>query len=175
MVYDKLMMKFLFGFFTALMLSVLAYLYMCSNSKTVVGESELMQVSGVPYIARIDTGASVSSLHAYHIKIDQMSEVANENIGKSIHFSSSNEQGSVVQIDSVIKDVKNVRNAQGIENRYVIELPITWQGETRMTRVNLRDRSQMSYKLLIGRNWLEGRYVVDVNHGTTINSATKAK
>ncbi len=37
-----------------------------------------------------------------------------------------------------------------------------WNGKNKSIPVNLRDRSELEYKLLIGRNWLEGDYLVDV-------------
>jgi len=55
-----------------------------------------------------------------------------------------------------------VRNAQGVETRYQIPLTLRWHGIDKLIRVNLRDRSAMTYKLLIGRDWLMGDFVVDV-------------
>lgn len=175
MVFRNDMIKFTYGFISALLLSVITHFYICSSNKTVIGKAELMQTVGLNYFARIDTGASVTSIHAYDITIENGSEDKAKNIGKIIRFTSSNEKDESIRVESRIVDVKKVRNAQGVEYRYVVELPITWHGDTLVTKVNLRDRSQMSYKLLIGRNWLEGRHIVDVNYGTTINSATKAK
>ena len=39
--------------------------------------------------------------------------------------------------------------------------------------VNLRDRSAMTYKLLIGRNWLSEDYLVDVDINRPIGKQEK--
>ena len=36
-------------------------------------------------------------------------------------------------------------------------------GQEFQVDVNLKDRSKMGHKLLIGRNWLQGHYMVDVS------------
>jgi len=168
-------MRYFIGFIVGVSVSFLLHFSFCTNEKSVIGEAEVMRAASLSYVARIDTGARITSIHAYDINIEDENEDITQNIGKKIHFTTSNEKDERSEVDTIIVDVKKVRNAQGIEHRYVIDLPITWHGDTFTSRVNLRDRSRMSYKLLIGRNWLEGRHIVDVNHGTTINSATKAK
>lgn len=44
----------------------------------------------------------------------------------------------------------------------MVRLPLRWHGITKNEEVNLRDRSAMRYKLLIGRNWLAKDFLVDV-------------
>jgi len=72
-------------------------------------------------------------------------------------------KGERTKVTTKIIDVSKVRNAQGVEYRYVVNLNLNWQGMDKSGHVNLRDRSAMSYKLLIGRNWLSDDFVVDVN------------
>ena len=38
-----------------------------------------------------------------------------------------------------------------------------YQQDTKKILVNLNDRSASTYKLLLGRNWLSGSYLVDVD------------
>ena len=64
---------------------------------------------------------------------------------------------------AVIVKVSTVKNSQGTEQRYVIELPLSWKHVKKNVQVNLRDRSKMTYKLLIGRNFLSHDFLVDVD------------
>jgi hypothetical protein len=58
-----------------------------------------------------------------------------------------------------------------MEKRYIIELVVSWKNVNKTVEVNLRDRSRMNYKLLIGRNWLSGDFLVDVDLKAGINGA----
>lgn len=65
-------------------------------------------------------------------------------------------------IKTYVYGTSYIRNAQGDETRYTVMLNLGQKGSEHLVRVNLRDRTKMGYKLLIGRNWLQGRYLVDV-------------
>lgn len=113
--------------------------------------------------ARIDTGAANTSLHAIDLQVEGgASDKMQDNIGKTLHFTTENEAGEQRRLAAKILKTTTVNNAQGSEVRYLVELDIGFEGQHRLVAVNLRDRSHMDYKLLIGRNWLAGRYVVDV-------------
>ncbi len=85
------------------------------------------------------------------------------NVGKMLSFMTENEQGVSHKVKARIVETSLIRNAQGSEVRYMVELNIGEPGSEYKVKVNLRDRSKMSYKLLIGRNWLQGHYLVDVD------------
>lgn len=143
-------------------------LYGCSpehNGKKVIGETARISLTsaGMGYLARIDTGARITSVHALEMKVTDGAQDKKDNIGKLITFDTENEKGERKQVSARIVDVSKVRNAQGIEYRYVVDLDLGWQGLNKNVQVNLRDRSAMSYKLLIGRNWLSEDFVVDVD------------
>jgi len=112
---------------------------------------------------RIDTGAKESSLHAFDLKIDNEHHDMMKNVGKVIHFSTANERGDTKVIQSRIIDTAVIRNAQGSELRYKVELHVGQPGQEYKVKVNLRNRTKMAHKLLIGRNWLQGHYIVDVD------------
>lgn len=54
-------------------------------------------------------------------------------------------------------------SAQGREKRYLVRLTLSAMGVRKTILVNLRDRSQLRYKLLLGRNWLADDFLVDVD------------
>ena len=136
-----------------------------AGQKAVIGETAWITIDGisVPYLARIDTGARITSIHAVDIEIENGSKLPEENVGRIITFTTADRSGNTTRISAVIKKVSTVKNSQGIEQRYVIELPLSWHHVKKTVAVNLRDRSQMSYKLLIGRNWLSSDFLVDVD------------
>ena len=134
------------------------------EDKILIGSVENIGVAelGLNYDARIDTGATTSSLHAVDIYIEDESLNPKANIGKTISFTTINQEDDVVELITSITGIKEVRNSQGVETRYMVNLTLELNGEGKELQVNLRDRSEMTYKLLIGRDWLKGDYLVDV-------------
>ncbi len=138
-----------------------------AGEKTIIGDTAWIQIAQLPFafLARIDTGARTTSIHAVDIRISNASSVAQENIGKTISFKTANRDGKSQTLTAKIVQVSTIRNSQGTEQRYVIELPLSYKHKQKKVRVNLKDRSGMKYKLLIGRNWLSGDFLVDVDLG----------
>ncbi len=136
-----------------------------AREKVNIGETAWIDVGGIPfaYLARIDTGARTTSLHAVNVKVVDGSQTPEQNVGRNIFFTTTNRAGKAQTIKTVITKVSTITNSQGIESRYVIMLPISWKDVNKTVEVNLRDRSHMQYKLLIGRNWLSQDFLVDVD------------
>ncbi|MGF1681462.1 ATP-dependent zinc protease family protein [Photobacterium minamisatsumaniensis] len=137
------------------------------KTKSVVGQVETIKIEelGMEYLARIDTGAETTSIHAKNIKVtgdDSDSDDMRDHLGHTVEFTSVNEKGKEAAYKAKIVKVSKIRNAQGVERRYAVEMDLSWNGEHKTVAVNLRDRSKLDYKLLIGRNWLTGDYLVDV-------------
>ena len=148
------------------LLTLMTSLSVQANDKAVIGSTADMYVghAELPYVARIDTGAVNTSLHAIDLKVEGGSaKNMKENIGKMLSFTTENGQGQTKRLQAKIVKTSTVSNSQGTETRYMVDLDVGFKGKERKVRVNLRDRSHMDYKLLIGRNWLKGRYVVDVS------------
>ncbi len=136
------------------------------EDKKIVGETEFILVEDVSmnFLSRIDTGANSTSIHAIDIEIEGGEDSINmrDNVGKTIRFTTLNENGVETRHETEIHKVSIIRNAQGEERRYSVVMNLSFDGVTQPVVVNLRDRSRMTYKLLIGRNWLRGNYLVDV-------------
>lgn len=120
--------------------------------------------SGLPLLARVDTGAAVTSLHCTEkdFVIDEASDDPFENLGKAVRLRVENLAGESEWIQTEVLDYVEVRSANGAEHRYRVRLPLQCGPVQKETIVNLNDRSQMSFRLLLGRDFLAGNFVVDV-------------
>lgn len=153
---------------TRIQAGILALIFTASCAtavkKHVIGQTAIIEVveTGLAFKARIDTGARRTSLHAVDIKVEDPSATMADNVGKKITFTTINEKNEHRAVRAVIREISSVRSSQGEEFRYVVEMALAWHGVSKKVMVNLRDRGRMTYKLLIGRNWLENDFVVDV-------------
>ena len=123
-----------------------------SAEKVTVGlvEEVILLPWKVKIPARIDTGAATSSLDARDIRVQ----------GKTVEFSLPQKYGGL-RISRPIVAWKTVRSAEAQDERPVIVLQFCLGSQVIRARVNLNDRSQVKYPLLIGRNALKKNFVVD--------------
>ncbi|GAB6260437.1 RimK/LysX family protein [Photobacterium sp. CCB-ST2H9] len=135
------------------------------EKKSIVGQVETIKIPDLDmeFLARIDTGANTTSINASNIRVlGEKSDDMRENLGSMVEFTTENEKGEKATYKGKIVKVSKIRNAQGVERRYAVKMDLSWNGEHKRVSVNLRNRSKLEYKLLIGRNWLMGDYLVDV-------------
>ncbi len=120
--------------------------------------------SGVAFTARVDTGAAVTSLHCTpdDVVIHDAANDPRDNIGKPVRLRLANCRGEGAWVETRISDYVEVRNAEAAEHRYRVRLPLRYRGVQKQAIVNLNDRSQMTFRMLLGRDFLEGDFVVDV-------------
>lgn len=121
--------------------------------------------SGVEFTARVDTGAAVSSLHCgpEDVVIEDESPDPTQNVEKPVRLRLMNRDGHEAWVEARIDDYVEVRSANGAEHRYRVRLPLRCGPVERHAIVNLKDRSRMTYKMLLGRDFLAGNFVVDVS------------
>lgn len=134
-----------------------------TTTKKVIGaiESIYVQEAGMYIEGRIDTGAGVTSIHATEITVED-GVVGQAAKGKKIRFKVTNEKGVSSYVDSRVVKVSSIKSANGTSLRYHVYMTLEWDGFSKKILVNLKDRTRMSQKLLVGRNWLKGNFVVDV-------------
>lgn len=108
---------------------------------------------------RVDTGAKTSSLHVDNInksKVDGAFYVTFD-----IHPDAHNVE-RIVTCSAPISDIRKVKSSNGTsEQRYVIETRVVLGGESWPIEITLTDRSDMSYLMLLGREALGARFLVD--------------
>jgi hypothetical protein len=138
-------------------------------AKQIIGATaKLTEVStGFTFPARIDTGAETCSLHVEKITIDDKVRKRTGNVGKTIRFLVMNEQGKQQWIETRIATAVRVKSGVighgEFDHRYKVPLTFEWNGFRKEVLVSLNDRTHMEYPLLIGRNFLSGDFLVDVD------------
>ncbi len=124
-----------------------------------VGEAE----TEMQFLARVDTGARTCSLHTIEKKVIDGSKFMEDNVGKLLRFRIENHHGVSKWVERIIAEVRRIRTSEGEETRYLVPMALTCNNVEREVLVSLNDRSQMSYPMLLGRNFLAGTFVVDVS------------
>ena len=142
------------------------------KEKCIIGSTAtlLEKQSGLKFKARIDTGAKSCSLHVEKIEIqdestkEDIAERMTENIGKVITFVVKNGDGKTHILKRKIASyviIKTSDKAEG-KRRYKVPLTFLWKNMEKEVLVTLNNRKHMEYPLLIGRNFLRGDFLVDV-------------
>ncbi len=136
-----------------------------TTEKRVIGPTTIVEEanSELAFKARVDTGATTTSLHVEEWAIENESKVMAENIGKKIRFRMKNHRGESQWMETQIEEIALVKTAAHQEERYKVLLTICWKDMKKQVMVTLNDRSHMEYPMLLGRNFLEGDFVVDVD------------
>ncbi|MEO1496043.1 MAG: RimK/LysX family protein [Planctomycetota bacterium] len=149
--------------------SVQAFRGETPDSKHTIGPvAQIVEASsGVTLTARVDTGATVSSLHCPPdaIEIKGASDVPAENVRKPVRIRVENRDGQAAWVETRIEDYVEVRCSEGSDYRYRVRLPLRCGRVQRQAIVNLNDRSHMTYRMLLGRDFLAGKFLVDVARG----------
>lgn len=131
---------------------------MAGNGKEVVGWVEHVRVfpGNVEVKAKLDTGAKMSSLSCNCL-------TPFERDGESwIRFSLEDKDGRLVGFERrIVGRIKIKRHFGKVQERPIVKLGICLGGVYKVTRVNLVDRRGFRYPMLIGRDELQGRFIVD--------------
>lgn len=119
--------------------------------------------SGLHFVARVDTGASVCSIHAEELEIESEAENPRENVGRRVRVLFANKQGERKWVESKIESFSHIRTIDATRPRYQVKLKLSCNGREEEVLVSLVDRSHMKYRMLLGRNFLRDRFMVDVS------------
>ena len=105
-------------------------------------------------IAKTDTGADTSALHAFNIQT--FGKKNNQMVRFGINPIDTDERFSIFCSAKII-DQRNVTSSNGItELRYVIETDMVIGGVIKRIPITLTNRENMKYKMIIGRSALDG-------------------
>ncbi|WP_197526176.1 ATP-dependent zinc protease family protein [Botrimarina colliarenosi] len=134
------------------------------EEKAVIGATAdfVEKSSGFRYTARVDTGATTCSIHASKVRVEDAEKSMLKNVGKKVSFELESDNGKKKRVSTTIADTIRVKTSDAKERRYKVWLTLLHGGVERRVHVTLNDRSHMEFPLLIGRNFLCGKFVVDV-------------
>ncbi len=110
--------------------------------------------------AKLDTGATTSSIHAQNVR------AFSKNRQQWVRFDLvlANDKGEVLrrELESPRKRAVRIKNHDGHHDlRYVVELDICFNGRMQRSSFTLADRSEFNYPVLLGREFLNGRVIID--------------
>jgi hypothetical protein len=109
--------------------------------------------------ARIDTGAQTSAIWATSVREDAGAL-------EFVLFDESSEFYTGEKLRADTYDVRKVASSNGIvERRFAVKLLVELQGRKVRANFTLADRSQQTYPVLLGRNFLLGKFLVNVKLG----------
>lgn len=108
---------------------------------------------------RVDTGAATSSLHVDNIEEfhDKGKKWVSFDLHPDIH-----DVDRIIRTTARVKGKKTVKSSSAdSEKRVVIETQLSMGGQTWPIKLTLTDRSEMTYLMLLGREAMAGRIIVD--------------
>lgn len=108
--------------------------------------------------AKLDTGATTSSVHAVNKRFFQRD--GRDWIAFDI-LDRENEDRAVHYERPIVRQVRIVRAGGEVDARPVVEIGMCVGGIYRERQFTLADRSDLNYPVLVGRNFLRNRIVVD--------------
>ncbi|MDR1694219.1 MAG: RimK/LysX family protein [Lactobacillaceae bacterium] len=124
----------------------------------IIGEIEPIYLPPIksPFISRIDTGAQTTSIDVYSQKIF-------ERDGKKwVSFGVINrETGEKHTFEKKIEEIKKIKRIDDSEERIFVVMDIKIGDMVIKEKVSLAQRDKFNYQILVGRNLLTGRAVVD--------------
>lgn len=112
--------------------------------------------------AKIDTGADSPSLDAQDLKITRRGRK------EWVSFWTKGRDGARVDFDREIYRYVDIERAGGQnEKRPAVILNLCLGDVRREVVVNLVDRSKLEYPMIIGRSFLQNKFIVDPTHSYT--------
>ncbi len=129
--------------------------------KKIIGTIELISILDLELYdldAKVDTGADSNALHCDDITIDA---------DNFVHFTLLDEIHESYHGKRVVMPlykVKKVKSSNGeIQERASIRVNVEFFGKNYKTVVSLTNRSDMRYPMLIGKQFLANKFLVDVS------------
>jgi len=132
------------------------------ENKLIVGSEEWCSLPeiGLPMVkARVDSGAKTSALHAFNIRT--FTRGGDPWVSFELHPIQRDDR-TVVRCEAKVVDRRTIKSSSGeTESRFVIRTPIQFPNGTWDIELTLTNRDSMGYRMLLGREAMAGRMLVD--------------
>lgn len=130
--------------------------------KKIIGAEEWCEFPtlGIPRIkVRVDSGAKTSSIHAFNI------QKFHKEGKKWVSFEVNpiqNDRRTIIRCEAPVSDRREVKSSTGIsETRYFIKASIRLGNNQWDVDISLSNRHSMGFRMLLGREAMVGRFIVD--------------
>lgn len=129
-----------------------------SHPRLLIGRNEWIAFPDLkipPIIAKADSGARTSTLHAEQITVSDD--------GKSVSFSTRDRDHQLIPCHALIAHSKKIKSSTGHKHpRIVITTTALFAGGLRCSiELTLANRSRMKYPVLLGRRAMSGYFCID--------------
>ncbi len=134
---------------------------MPKKDPTIIGWREYVDLPewGIKHLkAKIDTGAKSCSLHGDEIKI-----LGEDKISFRVVLGKGKLSKRIVT--SIVKEGKVKSSIGKRTHRWYVQTMLKIGHIRREVKINLSDRGEMNFRMLIGRTALDEDFIVDVAHG----------
>jgi|SRR5690606_10910083 len=135
------------------------------KEKPIIGAIELVDLPelGLYNIyAKIDTGAETSVLHCEDFEVFEKD--GHRYIRCYIDEHPESQSENLMKLSFLIHREREVKNSFGqAETRHIFITKIKMFDTLFDIKLSVRDRSAMSYPMLLGRNFINGKFLVDVS------------
>lgn len=145
-----------------------------TDNKVILGSEEWCSFPdlGIPAIkARVDSGAKTSSLHAINIAPFVKNDI------KWVKFDINpiqNNVRTIIHCEAPLIDKRIVKSSSGFrEQRYVIQTILKLGNQTWEIEMTLTNRDSMGFRMLLGREAMIGRVIVDPEKQYLLESPTE--
>ena len=123
--------------------------------------------------AKIDTGARSSALHAFDIEQFKKGDI--DFVRFKVHPLQRSRK-KVIAAEAPLLDTRDVRNSGGkAESRPVISTLVSLGGSQWPIELTLTDRDQMGFRMLLGREAVRRRFLVDAGNSYIQSSLPSRK
>ena len=130
------------------------------KEKIVVGKREIISILDLELFdldAKVDTGADSNALHCDNIVIEN----------DLVHFCLLDEVHEAYhgkRLTMPLYKLKKVKSSNGeVQLRPSIKVSVLFMGKKFKSVISLTNRADMKYPMLIGRRFLQNRFLVDVS------------
>lgn len=132
------------------------------------GDLPDLGISNLPM--RVDTGAATSSLHVENLQ--EFKRGGRNWVSFDLHPDIHNVDLGV-RITTQVKGRKKVKSSSADrELRIVIDTPLSLAGQEWTIKLTLSNRAEMTYPMLLGREAMAGRFLVDPEKENILKSKT---
>jgi hypothetical protein len=142
------------------------------SDRVVIGKREQISIVELELYdldAKVDTGADSSALHCDDIVIDESEKKVSFTLLDAVH-----EAYHGKRITYPLHTIKKVKSSNGqVQQRAAISVSVEFLGQRYESIITLTNRKDMKFPMLIGRKFLEGRFLVDVAQEYLSRNVTK--